>query len=52
MCWQFLSVIGQLHTELRLRNMFTVRKSSFIQILYGNYHWVTDSGNEKSEISF
>ena len=32
--------------------MFTVRKISFIQILYGNYHWLTVSGNEKSEISF
>ena len=49
---QFLSVLGLEHTELRLRNMFTVRKSSFLQILYGNYHWVTVSGNEKVEISF
>ena len=32
--------------------MFTVRKNSFLQILYGNYHWVTVFGNEKGEISF
>ena len=32
--------------------MFTIRKSSFDQILYGNYHWVTVSGNKKGEISF
>ena len=32
--------------------MFTVRKNSFLQILYGNYHWVTGFGNEKGEISF
>ena len=32
--------------------MFTVRKSRFLQILYGNYHWVTVSGNEKGKISF
>ena len=32
--------------------MFTVTKSSFVPKLYGNYHWVTVFGNEKSEISF
>ena len=49
---QFPSVLGLEHTELGLRNMFTVKKSSFLQILYGNYQWVTVSGNEKDEISF
>ena len=49
---QFPSVLGLEHTELGLRNMFTVRNSSFLQILYGNYHWVTVSENEKGEISF
>ena len=32
--------------------MFTVRESRFFQLLYGNHHWVTVSGNEKGEISF
>ena len=49
---QFPSVLGHEHTELVLRNMFTVRKISFLQILYGNYRWVIVFGNEKSEISF
>ena len=49
---QFRSVLGLEHTELGLTNMFTVRKNSFLQILYGNYHWVTVFGNEKGEISF
>ena len=49
---QFPSVLGLEHTELGLTNMFTVRKNSFLQILYGNYHWVTVFGNEKGEISF
>ena len=49
---QFALVLGLEDTELGLRNMLTVRKSSFLQILYGNYHWVTVSGNEKGEISF
>ena len=44
---QFSSVLGLEHTELGLRNMFTVRKSSFVHRLYGNYHWVTGSRNEK-----
>ena len=49
---QFPSVLGLEHTELGLTDMFTVRKDSFLQILYGNYHWVTVFGNEKGEISF
>ena len=49
---QFPSVLGLEHTELGLTNMFTVRKNSFLEILYGNYHWVTAFGNEKGEISF
>ena len=49
---QFPSVLDLEHTELGLRNMFAVRKSSFLQIFYGNYHWVTVFGNEKGEISF
>ena len=48
----FPSLLGLEHTELELRNFFTVRKSSFLQILYENYDWVTVSGNDKSEISF
>ena len=31
-------IVGLEHTEFGLRNMFTVRKGSFLQILYGNYH--------------
>ena len=46
------SVPGLEHTELGLRNMITVRKNSFLQILYGNYHWVTVFGKEKGEFSF
>ena len=42
------SVLGLEHTESRLRNTSTIRKSSFLKILYG----VTVSGNEKGEISF
>ena len=34
---QFHSVLDLEHTELGFRNMFTVRKNSFLQILYGNY---------------
>ena len=49
---QFPSVLGLEHTELGLINMFIVRKSSFLQILYGNYYWVTVSGYDKGEISF
>ena len=49
---QFPSVLGLEHTELELRNMFTVRKSSFLEILYGSCHCVTVFGNEKGEISF
>ena len=49
---QFPSVLGLEHTELELRNMFTVRKSSFLQILYVSYHWVPVFGSEKGEISF
>ena len=49
---QFPSVAGLEHTELGLRNTFMVRKSSFVHILYANYHWVTVSGNEKGNISF
>ena len=49
---QFPSVPGLKHPELGLRNMFTLRKSSFVQILYGNCHWVTVSGNEKDKTSF
>ena len=49
---QFSSVLGLEHIEWGLRNMFTVRKSSFVHILYGNYHWVTVSRNEKDQISF
>ena len=33
---QFPPVLGLQHTELGLTNMFTVRKNSFLQILYGN----------------
>ena len=51
-CQQSPSVLCLEHTDLGLRNMFTVRKSSFLQIVYGNYHWVTVFGNEKGEISF
>ena len=49
---QFRSVLGLEHTELRLTNMFTMRKNSFLQISCGNYRWVTVFGNEKGEISF
>ena len=49
---RFPSVPGLEHTKLRLKNMLTVRKSSFLQMLYGNYYWVLVSGNEKGEISF
>ena len=45
-------IVGLEHTEFGLRNMFTVRKGSFLQILYGNYHWVTVYENENGEISF
>ena len=49
---QFPSVLGLKHTEFGLRNMFTVRKSGFVQILCGNYHRVTAPGNEQDKISF
>ena len=52
LCQKFLLVLGLEHTDLGLRNMFTVRKSSFVEILYGNNYWVIISGNEKSQISF
>ena len=43
---QFPSALGLEHTELGLRNMFAVRKCSFLQILYGNYHWATVFGRK------
>ena len=45
-------IVGLEDTEFGFINMFTVRKSSFLQILYGNYNRITVSGNEKGEISF
>ena len=46
---QFPSVLSIEHTALGLRNISTV---SFVQILCGNYDWVTISGNEKGENNF
>ena len=48
---QFPSVLGLEHIEMGLTHMFIVRKNSFLQILYGNYHWVIVFGKEKGEIS-
>ena len=48
---QFPSINGLEHTELGLRKLFSIRKGKFLQILFGNYHWITVSGVMKLKLA-
>ena len=48
---QFPSINGLEHTELGLRKLFSIRKGKFLQILFGNYQWITVCGSNEAEVS-
>ena len=48
---QFPSINGLEHTELGLRKLFSIRKGKFLQIQFGNYHWITVCGSNEVEVS-
>ena len=48
---QFLSINGLEYTELGLRMLFSIRKGKFLQILFGDYHWITLCETNEAEVS-
>lgn len=47
---QFPRIAGLELTELGLRRLFSVQAGSFIQILFGDAHWITISGDSFNEV--
>ena len=48
---QFLSINGLEHTELGLTKLFSIKKGKFLQILFGDYHWITVCGSNEAKVS-
>ena len=48
---QFPSINRLGHTELGLRKLFSISMGKFLQILFGDYHWITVCGSNKAEVS-
>ena len=48
---QFPLINGLEHTELGLRKLFGIRKGKFIQILFGDYHWINVCRSNEAKVS-